>query len=224
MIEFRDVHLGYPYEQYQLLKGASFTLTDGLNTVIADSQSGKTSVCRLILKDILPTSGDIFVDGKRLDGITNANLDILYLPSHPVFFERRSILYNVEYPLRLRKFPKNVRRGLVSELCERLEVADTARTLRKLPLSERKRVALARGLTVPRRAAIWDDFFDDVDDLRRAVTLFKCAMHIFVTSNADLAVGNTVVLDGGVTVYQGDADGARRIVEELDWQGVSPRS
>ena len=130
MIVFDGVRLQYPYDDSELFQGLDFSLTDGVNTVLCDVQSGKTSLCRLLLKDVSPTDGRIFIDGRQLDGIAAANLDILYLPRDPVFFESRSILYNIEYPLKVRKIAnKSVRRGIASELAERLGISETRRGL-----------------------------------------------------------------------------------------------
>lgn len=219
MIEFNDVTLQYSYEDTALLKGVSFTLCDGVNTLLCDTQSGKTSICRLILKDVKPSGGQIFVDGRQLESISHANLDILYLTGDPVFFERRSILYNIEYPLKVRKVAKQVRRGVATELAERLGVTDLKSKLRTLSTEQRKLVSIVRGLTVARKIVLWDDFFQnaDADTVQKALKLFEGATQVIVTSNADLAQGNAVVLDGGKTVYSGDADGAKRTVEQLQW-------
>ncbi len=219
MIRFDNVTLQYPYEEYALFKGVSFTLCDGLNTVLCDVQSGKTSLCRLLVKDVAPTSGQITVDGKSLDGITNANLDILYLSDKPSFFDRRSILYNIEYPLKVRRVGKEERRKIASEAANRLGVTELKRKMRTLSAEERKRCSLVRGSTVLRKYVLWDDFFDgeDADDMMQTLALFGNACNIIVTSDARQAVGNTVVLDGGVTAYQGDALSAQQQASRLGW-------
>lgn len=219
MIEFDNVTLQYPYDEFAVLKGACFRLCDGLNTVLADVQSGKTSICRLILGDVKPTNGQIMLDGQPIDSISAANMDILYLTGKPAFFERRSILYNIEYPLKVRRVSKSVRRGIAFELAERFGISDVGRKVKRLGLEERKRVALARGLTVPRKRVLWDDFFgEDVSAVNRALSLFgEEVCHVIVTSNARLAMGNTVVLEGGKVYFCGNADEARQQVAQLQW-------
>ncbi len=217
MIEFSNVHLRYPYEQFELFKGATFTLCDGPNTVLCDTQSGKTSLCRLLIKDVAPTCGSITVDGQDIASISHAHLDILYLSAQPVFFEGRSILYNVAYPLKVRKVPKRQRLQMAAEQCQRLCLADMGRKTGKLSPDVRKQTALARGLTVPRKTVLWDDFCRDKQFLAQCMQLFGDVTHVIVTSDPRLAVGNTVVLDGGVAVFQGDADEAVQVVSQLHW-------
>lgn len=217
MIEFKQVSLKYPYEDYALFKDLTFTLTDGVNTVLCDSQSGKTSVCKLLTKEFAPTSGQILIDGKDIISITNPLLGILYLPSDPAFFERRSVKYNVEYPLKVRKISKSEREKRYLEVAKITELTNGEAKIKNLDLPERKRAALARGLTVERRIVLLDDFCGNVKQINGIIGLFGNATVVIITSNAALAQGNTIVLDGGYTVYCGDAEGAAICRRDLCW-------
>lgn len=219
MIVFDNVTLRYQYDEFELLKGVSFSLIDGVNTILADTQSGKTSVCKLLIKEVAPTHGQIFVDDVDISSITNANLDILYLPRNPAFFERRSVLYNIEYPLRVRKVPKDERQKRVLEVATRLNLEDLNKKVKKLSDEERKTVALVRGLTVSRKTVLFDDFLDaaNAEQIQQKIRLFDGATVVLITSDVELAMGNVVVLDGGKVVYQGDAEGARKTVADLHW-------
>ena len=218
MIKFDNVTLKYPYDELAVLKGVSFTLKEGVNTVLADAQSGKSSLCKLLLKDIVPTSGQIFVDGLEISSITNNNLDILYLPRNPAFFERRSVQYNMEYPLKVRKIAKLERRKIACELATRFGLELDVKAS-KLSQGERRALALARGLTVKRKIALFDGFFDgdepDFEYINNVLQQFDTC--VLLTSDPRLAMGNTVVLDGGVTVFQGDVDEAKKVVDSLYW-------
>ena len=217
MIVFDNVWLRYHYDEFDLLKGASFSLVDGVNTVLCDYQSGKSSICKLLIRDFSPSNGRIFLDGQDVASITNANLDILYLPAKPAFFERRSVLYNVQYPLALRKVPKAERFAQAKQVAIELGVEDLNAKVKSLPTNERRRVALARGLTVKRKTVLFDDFFENNAQVDASLNLFSGATCVIFTSNPTLARGNVVVLDGGVAVYQGNAEGARALVEQLGW-------
>lgn len=217
MIVFDDVTLHYHFDEYPLLKGVSFTLTDGVNTVLCDTQSGKTSICKLLVKEIAPTSGQILVDGLSISSITNAHLGILYLPSNPAFFPNRSVQYNIDYPLKVRKTPKQAIDCKVREIAEKLGISNLQLKAKKLNQAEKLTVALARGLTVERKVVLFDDYFASVDDIDSVLQLFDGATCVIFTSDVNLARGNVVVLDGGVTVYQGDADCAKQIVNNFGW-------
>ena len=64
MIEFCNVTFKHQYDDFALLENASFNLPNGISTVLCDVQSGKTSICRLILGLLTPQSGKISVDGE----------------------------------------------------------------------------------------------------------------------------------------------------------------
>ena len=218
MIVFDNVTLRYPYDEFELLKGVNFTLQDGVNTILADAQSGKSSICKLLLKDVAPTSGQIFVDDKEISSITNSNLGILYLPRNPVFFRHRNVQYNLEYPLKLRKVGKSERQQKVSAIAEQFGL-DLGAKVRKLSAEQRRTLALARGLTVKRKIAFFDSFFDsdewDVQYINSILNNFETC--VLLSSDARFAMGHTVVLDGGVTVFEGDAQEAQQVVNNLHW-------
>lgn len=224
MITFSNVHLRYPYDDFELLKGVSFTLKEGTNTILADTQSGKTSICRLICQEVKLTEGQIFVNGKDISSITSDSLGILYLPRNPVFFNNKSVLYNVEYPLRVRKVDKARRRSLAQKAAERAGISSalTAK-IKNIDKNDRLTVALARGLTVERQIVLFDDFFSteigsgDIQKINPILQLFDAPMKVIVTSNADIAMGHTVVLDGGEVVFEGDAQLAKQHVTNLHW-------
>lgn len=225
LIVFENVKLKYHYEQSELLKGVSFVLDQDTNTILCDTQSGKTSICRLLCKDIT-ASGNIFIDEKPLESITLQDLGILYLPSNPAFFEGKSVLYNASYPLKVRKYEKSKRKQIAADVLQRVGFCDVNRKIKTLTQSERKSLALARGLTAERKIVLFDDFFgeDNISDLDKILSMFPNSQKVIVTSNVNLSRGKTVVLDGGVTAYQGDADGARGQVSQLMWLSDSLRS
>lgn len=217
MIEFKQVALQYHYDDYAVLKNLTFTLTDGVNTILCDTQSGKSSICKLLTKEFNPTSGQILVDGLDIASIANSTLGILYIPTKPTFFENRSVKYNVMYPLKVRRIAKVDRLKRFNEVASVVGLDNPDTKLRKLTIKERKRVALARGLTVKRQAVLLDDLCDAPEQIDEVVKLFDTATIVVLTSDIRLARGNVIVLDGGETVYVGDVAGATEYKQNLNW-------
>lgn len=217
MIEFKHVALHYHYDEYALLKDLDFTLTEGINTILCDSQSGKSSVCKLLTKQFRPTSGQIFIDGVDIIGITNQGLGILYMPTNPTFLLNRSVKYNVMYPLKVRKISKSERIKRFEEIANAMGLDNADVKVKKLSNDERKLVALARGLTVNRRIVLLDDFCDSPEELDRLIGFFDNVTIVILTSDINLARGNVVVLDGGASIYQGNVDGAMECRKNLSW-------
>lgn len=217
MIEFTEVELKYHYDEYAVLKNLSFTLTDGINTILCDSQSGKSSICKLLTKQFKPTRGKILLNGEDISSIGSSALGILYIPSIPTFFERRSVKYNVTYPLKVRKASRSERDRRFEEVVKQVGLENGDIKIKKLSMPERKRVALARGLTISRNIVLLDDFCESAEQVDKVASMFENAMIVVLTSDVSLAKGNVVVLDGGNTVYQGDAIGAIECRKGLQW-------
>lgn len=221
MIEFQNVSFKYHYEQFSLFENLSFTLTDGTNTVLCDVMSGKSTLCKMILGLQKPDSGKIIVDGKDicLNKKFNAT-DALLLPSRPVFFQNKTVRYNLQYPLRVRK-QKADADALYELACQFGLSAVWNQKVRTLSPVLQKKLAIARGLTVPRKIVLFDGFFDDTMNdclsTEEVLRLFDCKMKVVLTDDSSLAVGHTVVLDGKTCVFQGNADEAKRIAYNLGW-------
>lgn len=184
---------------------------------MCDVQSGKSSICKLLTREVAPTSGAVILDETDISCIANERLGILYLPGIPTYFENRSVLYNIAYPLKVRKISKQQRTERAAEIAGKLGIKDLKVKIRKLNLAERKRVALARGLTVERQVVLFDDFFDDCEDVDDVLDMFSAKIKVIFTSDTRLTRGHCVVLDGGYTEYVGDVDGACRRIAQLEW-------
>lgn len=218
MIQFIDVTFKHHYDDFALFQEASFTLQDGINTVLCDIQSGKTSACRLILGLLAPQSGKILVDGKD---VSVCRPDALYLPEEPSLFLHKSVEFNLNYPSKVRKIlPQNYERiaQIAHKFCLDEKLSQKAK---KLSHSEKLQLALARGVTVERKTVLFDGFFDNnyTESFQNVVREHFpfCRTAVQFTALPQNAVGHTVVLDDKKCVFQGDANLAREYTEDLCW-------
>lgn len=223
MIEFKNVTLRYHYEQYNLFENLSFTLTEGVNTILCDIQSGKSSLCKMILGEVCPNEGQVIVNGVNL--FANGKppiINALYLPANPTFFENKTVRYNLEYPLRVRKqLSQNADK--VVALAEEYGIETLLLTkVNKLDARQKKLLALARGRVISRDIVLLDGFLDDTENtgvLSRESILgaFQCKTVVILTAKPSLAVGHTVVIDDKKCVYSGESDGAQEVIKSLMW-------
>lgn len=216
IVQFDNVVFRYPYSDRQILNGATFCLINGVNTILCDTASGKTTICKLLCKDVLPTSGSITLFGNGLRCITNADLGILYLPQQPTFFGNKSVLHNIAYPLKVRKVPRKLRLQIAKDVCRELDIDYTQTKAKKLSPSQAQRVALARGVTVDRRIVLLDDW-NDTELINRVLRLFNNSTVVICTSDVGLAQGNVIVLDYGKCIFQGESTEAQQIVANCGW-------
>ena len=212
MIVFDKVTYKYHYEQFELFKQLSFTLKDGVNTILCGEQGGKSSICKLLCNQIAPQSGNITICGIQC----NAQVDngVLWLPQNPAFFEGRGVIFNIAYPLKVRKVAKLQRDIIAKQLAEQFGLMANVKA-KKLSQEQRRCLALARGLTVERKVVLFDDFFTNEQQLQQTLELFPDAIKVVLTSNASLATGHTVVIDCGACIYQGDTEGAQQACQGI---------
>ena len=202
MIIFDKVTYRYHYEQFDLFKGLSFTLCEGVNTILCGEQSGKSSICKLLCNQIAAQSGNVTICGIQC----NANKDngVLWLSQKPAFFEGRSVLFNIAYPLKVRKVAKLQRDIIAKQLAEQFGLPIDTK-VKKLTDEQKHKLAIARGLTVERKVVLVDDFFDNKQQLMETLELFPDAIKVVLTSKTSLAMGHTVVIDCGECIFEGSA-------------------
>lgn len=111
MLSIKDVSLTYqtPESETHALKNITFSVSEGeFVSLVGPSGCGKTTILSLTAGLIRPTSGDIFVDGKKLNG--KAGDQVGYMLQRDQLFEWRTIRDNVMLGLEIqkKKTPENV--------------------------------------------------------------------------------------------------------------------
>lgn len=134
-------------------------------TIVGPSGSGKSTLIRLLVGMDDVTSGEIHLNGKRIDQ-TPANLR----PTCMVFqslalFPHMSVGQNIEFPLKLRKEDPSARRARALELLDLLRLPQDYYDKRISQCSggERQRVALARALAFDPEILFFDEPLSALD-------------------------------------------------------------
>lgn len=97
------------------ISSVTTTFSDGINVVYAGKKGGKTTFLKAIA-GIVPHQGELLLDGEDLENVSLKDRDFQMLFDDYALFSRRSVRYNLEYPLRLRKMPKQERRQAVEDV------------------------------------------------------------------------------------------------------------
>jgi putative ABC transport system ATP-binding protein len=124
-------------------------------SIVGPSGSGKSTLLNLIGGLDRPTSGEVFIDGDQLSGLTDDALTRVRRDKIGFIFQFFNLLptlscsENVSLPLHLRGWP---RKKITARATELLDLVGLGRRLEHLPeeLSggERQRVAIARALSI----------------------------------------------------------------------------
>jgi glycine betaine/proline transport system ATP-binding protein len=190
----------------------SFSVSAGeIFVVMGLSGSGKSTLVRCINRLIEPSAGQVLIDDEDIatagqDALRQARLHkIAMVFQHFALFPHRTVVENVEYGLKVRGLPRDVRRRKALESLDIVGLGDWAdRMPDNLSGGMRQRVGLARALAVDPQVLLMDEPFGALDPLIRGELQrellqiqkrLKAAI-IFITHdlNEALALGDRVAI------------------------------
>jgi putative spermidine/putrescine transport system ATP-binding protein len=136
--------------------------------LLGPSGCGKTTTLRLIGGHEEATSGDIILDGERLNGVPPEKRPTTTVFQHFALFPHRTVLENIEFGPKMRGTSKEARRGRALEVLEMVGLRELAdRKPAALSGGQQQRVALARVLVMEPKALLLDEPLGDLDRLLR---------------------------------------------------------
>ncbi|HEX5964948.1 MAG TPA: ABC transporter ATP-binding protein [Pyrinomonadaceae bacterium] len=148
-------------------------VVDDLNLEIADGEfvvllgpsgCGKTTTLRMLAGLETVTSGDIYIDGERINDVQTQHRDLAMVFQSYALYPHMTIADNIAYPLRVRKLDKQERTKRVNDVARMLEIEPLLdRKPRQLSGGERQRVALARAIVREPRAYLMDEPLSNLD-------------------------------------------------------------
>ena len=135
------------------LNGVSLTIKRGeFVFIVGDSGSGKSTLIKLLLRELLPTSGDLFVNGQSLVDLKRRNVP-KYRRNLGVVFQDfrllkdRNVYENVAFAQRIIQVPTREIRKNVPSILSVVGLAGKYKAKpRQLSGGEQQRVAMARAL------------------------------------------------------------------------------
>ena len=172
MIELK--HVSKVFEtaggRVEALKDISLTIPDGdVYGIIGMSGAGKSTLVRCINMLERPTSGEVIVNGKRLDTMSPAQLraarrDITMIFQRFNLLMQRNCLDNVCFPMELAGVSRREAASRAQELLETVGLPDKAKAYpAQLSGGQQQRVALARILCSKPKAILLDEPFSALD-------------------------------------------------------------
>jgi len=158
-------------ESIEALRNINLTIDDALapdgkdvgefRVLLGPSGCGKSTVLRLIAGLDAPTTGEVKLDGKIIDG-PGADRGMVF--QKYTSFAWLTVEENIAYGLDLRATPKPARDSLVGHLLEATGLKDFAKAYpHTLSGGMQQRVAIARSLAVKPRVLLMDEPFGALD-------------------------------------------------------------
>lgn len=143
----------------------SLEIDDGEFVVLlGPSGCGKTTTLRMLAGLETVTTGDIYINGERINDVQTQHRDLAMVFQSYALYPHMTIADNIAYPLRVRKLDKAERTRRVNQVAAMLEIQSLLdRKPRQLSGGERQRVALARAIVREPRAYLMDEPLSNLD-------------------------------------------------------------
>ena len=170
-IEFKNVSLVYPESGIKALDNVSFTICAGETVaVVGDTGAGKSSLAALLCRNYDPTSGEIFIEGEKLNMI---NLHYFreqlgYVPQDAFLFSntiRQNLLFGKEDATEDEIIAATKHAAVYDNIKDFKEGFDTVLGERGITISggQKQRLTIARALIKNPKLLILDDSLSAVD-------------------------------------------------------------
>lgn len=211
-IEMREINK--TFDGFHASENVSFGVEKGhLAALLGSSGSGKTTILRMIAGLDVPDSGDILVEGKRMNDIPGSKRGIGFVFQNYALFRYMTVADNIAFGLEIQKRKKTEIKERVEELLELISMKDLGKRYpHQLSGGQRQRVAFARALAPDPHLLLLDEPFAAIDaKVRRELRSWLKEMigrvgvtSIFVTHDQEEAmeVADTIIVTNQGRVEQ----------------------
>ena len=184
----------------------TFSVKEGeLMALLGPSGGGKTTVLRMIAGLEVPSVGDIFIRGKRVNDLSVQQRNIGFVFQSYALFKNMNVFKNIAFGLKIKKWKRAAIRERIEELVKLFGLEGLERRYpHQLSGGQRQRVAIARALAPKPNVLLLDEPFGAVDaKIRQELREWLVTLHhdlnvttIFVTHDQEEAmeVANRIVI------------------------------
>lgn len=158
-------HINKVFADYRASDDVNFGVEKGkLIALLGPSGSGKTTILRMISGLETPDSGDIFIDGKRVNDIPPSKRGIGFVFQNYALFRYMTVYQNIAFGLDVRKVPKAQVRERVRFLIRLIGLEGLEKRYPgQLSGGQKQRVAFARALAPNPQLLLLDEPFAAID-------------------------------------------------------------
>ncbi len=188
------------------VNNVSFSVNEGeLMALLGPSGGGKTTVLRMIAGLEVPTEGDIFIGGKRVNELSVQQRNIGFVFQSYALFKNMNVFKNIAFGLKIKKWKRAEVETRIAELLKLFDLEGLEKRYpHQLSGGQRQRVAIARALAPKPSVLLLDEPFGAVDaKIRQELREWLVTLHhdlnvttIFVTHDQEEAmeVANRIVI------------------------------
>ena len=132
--------------------------------LVGPSGCGKSTVLRMVagLEEI--TGGELFIDGKLVNGVMPKDRDVAMVFQNYALYPHMTVYENMAFALKLRKAPKNQIKERVEQVADILDISHLlGRKPKALSGGQRQRVALGRAIVRDPKVFLMDEPLSNLD-------------------------------------------------------------
>ena len=150
---------------FKAIHGIDLDIADGEFVVlVGPSGCGKSTLLRMIAGLETITSGDLEIDGRRVNDVEPSERDIAMVFQNYALYPHMTVFGNMAYGLRNRGTPKADITAKVNEVAAILELGDfLPRKPNQLSGGQRQRVAMGRAIVRSPKAFLFDEPLSNLD-------------------------------------------------------------
>lgn len=198
------------YKNVSVLKEIDLEIEDGeLVVLVGPSGSGKTTLLKMLNSLILPTSGNILLDGKALSkfNLRDLRLEIGYVLQQVALFPNLTVLENMSIIPKMKKWNKEKIYKIAVKLLDRVGMPAKDYLNRypsELSGGQQQRVGILRSIMTNPKMLLMDEPFSALDSIsRKELQKLMVELHqefkitsIFVTHDIDeaLAIADRIII------------------------------
>ncbi|MBR6005070.1 MAG: ABC transporter ATP-binding protein [Clostridia bacterium] len=147
------------YGDNTVLKNLNLSIHDReFITLLGPSGCGKTTTLRIIGGFIEPDEGEVFFEGKKINGVPPYKRQVNTIFQRYALFPHLNVYENVVFGLRLRHLPEKEIKETAKEMLELVNLKGfEKRHISSLSGGQQQRVAIARALAVKPRVLLLDE-------------------------------------------------------------------
>ncbi|GBG97200.1 ABC transporter ATP-binding protein [Lactococcus termiticola] len=165
IIEFKNIRKVYDDNGQVVLKDINLEIEEGkFYTLLGASGSGKSTILNIIAGFLDATSGDVFLDGKRINDIPANKRDVHTIFQSYALFPNMNVFDNVAFALKIKGRPKAEIAERVSAALKQVQLTGfEKRGIKKLSGGQRQRVAIARAIIDQPKVVLLDESLSALD-------------------------------------------------------------
>jgi multiple sugar transport system ATP-binding protein len=179
------------FARNEVLKGIDLEVASGEFVIlVGPSGCGKSTLLNMIAGLDMPTSGNIFIDGRDVTYLPSKDRDIAMVFQNYALYPAMNVAQNMSFALEMRKVPKAQRLETVQRVAKVLQIEHLLdRKPAQLSGGQRQRVAMGRALARDPRLFLFDEPLSNLDaklrvEMRAEIKLMHQRTHtttVYVT-------------------------------------------